>query len=65
MGRVGFAAYLSYLEAYVLHLWCLYCVISQCIIVLIAIMATIHLITEFVSAASAMIERAVKNLRYN
>lgn len=62
---VGFAAYLSYLEAYVLQVWCLYCVISQCLIALIAILATIDLIREFVGVASEMIERAIKNPRYS
>jgi uncharacterized membrane protein len=62
---VGFAAYLSYLEAYVLQVWCLYCVISQCLIALIAILATINLAMELTNVASTMIERAIKNLRYS
>lgn len=62
---LGYAAYLSYLEASVLQVWCLYCVISQCLIALIAILATIDLIREFIGAASEMIERAIKNLRYS
>lgn len=61
---LGFAAYLSYLEAYVLQVWCLYCVISQCLIALIAILATIQLITRISGAASGMIDKAVSNLRY-
>jgi vitamin-K-epoxide reductase (warfarin-sensitive) len=31
---MGFALYLSHIEAHVLFVWCLYCVISQCIIAL-------------------------------
>lgn len=62
---LGYAAYLSYLEAYVLQVWCLYCVLSQCLIALITILATINLVTNFVSAASDIVERAIKNLRYS
>lgn len=61
---LGYAAYLSYIEAYVLQTWCTYCVISQCLIALIAIFAAIELITGIIGAASSMVERAVKNLRY-
>ncbi len=36
---LGFALYLSHIEASLLQVWCLYCVISQVIIALIAILA--------------------------
>jgi vitamin-K-epoxide reductase (warfarin-sensitive) len=39
MARIGFfcAAFLSYLEAYVIHKWCIYCLWSQCIIAAILV----------------------------
>jgi uncharacterized membrane protein len=36
---LGFALYLTYIEKYVLMVWCLYCVISQAIILLLALLA--------------------------
>lgn len=36
---LGFALYLSYVEEFVLMVWCLYCVISQCLILLIVALA--------------------------
>lgn len=36
---LGFAVYLSHIEKDVLMVWCLYCVISQCIILLITLLA--------------------------
>ena len=41
---LGFALYLSNIEAHVLQVWCLYCVISQ---VLIALIFLLSLITVF------------------
>jgi vitamin-K-epoxide reductase (warfarin-sensitive) len=38
-----YALYLSHVENSILQVWCLYCVISQCIIALIVILAGIHL----------------------
>ncbi|MEO6829009.1 MAG: vitamin K epoxide reductase family protein [Acidobacteriaceae bacterium] len=43
----GFALYLSHIEAFILEVWCLYCVISQVIIALIAIVAAIDLASRF------------------
>ncbi|MHB1936930.1 MAG: vitamin K epoxide reductase family protein [Acidobacteriaceae bacterium] len=39
-----YALYLSHVEASILQVWCLYCVISQCIVALIAIFAAILLV---------------------
>jgi uncharacterized membrane protein len=36
---LGFALYLSNIEAHVLEVWCLYCVASQCLIALITLAA--------------------------
>jgi vitamin-K-epoxide reductase (warfarin-sensitive) len=46
MARIGFfcAAFLSYLEAYVIHKWCIYCLWSQCIIAAI-LLASIVAVT--------------------
>jgi uncharacterized membrane protein len=44
-GALAFALYLSNVEAHVLEVWCLYCVISQTLIALIALLS---LITVFV-----------------
>lgn len=38
-----YALYLSHVEESILQVWCLYCVISQCIIALIVILAGIQL----------------------
>lgn len=40
---LGFALYLSSIEAHVLEVWCLYCVISQSIIALIALLSVVWL----------------------
>ena len=40
---LSYALYLSHVEASILQVWCLYCVISQCIIALITILAAISL----------------------
>ncbi|MGA8531127.1 MAG: vitamin K epoxide reductase family protein [Acidobacteriaceae bacterium] len=40
---LGFALYLSNIEAHVLEVWCLYCVISQCIIAIITLAAFVFL----------------------
>lgn len=42
---LGFALYLTYIEKYVLTVWCLYCVCSQGIILLITLLGAIWLWT--------------------
>jgi vitamin-K-epoxide reductase (warfarin-sensitive) len=39
LGGLACALYLSHIEAHVLEVWCLYCVISQCLIALITLLA--------------------------
>jgi vitamin-K-epoxide reductase (warfarin-sensitive) len=39
LGGLGCALYLSHIEAHVLEVWCLYCVISQGLIALITLLA--------------------------
>lgn len=39
LGALAFALYLSNIEAHVLEVWCLYCVISQCLIALITLLS--------------------------
>lgn len=43
LGALAFALYLSSIEAHVLQVWCLYCVISQSIIALIALLSVVWL----------------------
>ncbi len=43
LGGLGFALYLSHVEASILEVWCLYCVISQGIIALITVFAAADL----------------------
>ena len=43
---LAFALYLSNVEAHVLEVWCLYCVISQCLIALITLLAFAGLFTR-------------------
>lgn len=61
---LGFAAYLSYVEAYLLQVWCLYCVISQVIIALIAIFAVIDIVMKLLGMATEGMDQLVKNIRY-
>jgi vitamin-K-epoxide reductase (warfarin-sensitive) len=39
LGGLACALYLSNIEAHVLEVWCLYCVISQCLVALITLLA--------------------------
>ncbi len=41
---LGFALYLTNIEAHVLEIWCLYCVISQGIIAIITVLALVWLV---------------------
>lgn len=41
---LGFAIYLSHIEASLLEVWCLYCVISQGLIALITLLAAVELL---------------------
>lgn len=44
---LGFALRLSFLEEYVIHMWCIYCVISQTIIASIALVSLIWFAGEY------------------
>jgi vitamin-K-epoxide reductase (warfarin-sensitive) len=46
LGALGFALYLSNIEAHVLGVWCLYCVISQCLIALITLLSLAALLSR-------------------
>lgn len=65
---LGFASYLSYVEAYVLQTWCATCVVSQCLISLIAILALIDIIItltrSIMGKASGAVDQVVTHLRY-
>jgi vitamin-K-epoxide reductase (warfarin-sensitive) len=47
LAGLAFALRLSFLEEYVIHMWCIYCVISQTIIALIALAALIWFAAEY------------------
>jgi uncharacterized membrane protein len=49
LAQVGFlfAAFLSYIEAYILELWCIYCVWSQGIIAAILLASVVALLLEW------------------
>ena len=64
---LGFAAYLSYVEAFVLHAWSAYWVISQVLIAAIAVLAAVDAgiaIAQKLRGASDVVEQAVSHLRY-
>ncbi len=52
---LGCALYLSNIEAHVLETWCLYCVISQCLIALITLLALIALFLRPRTISSAKV----------
>jgi len=51
LAGLGYALYLSNIEAHVLEVWCLYCVISQTLIALIALLALAALVFRRKAAA--------------
>jgi uncharacterized membrane protein len=63
-----FALYFSHIEASILEVWCLYCVISQCIIALIMVLAFISVATDAARKISGTVSRVVDwvitNMRY-
>jgi vitamin-K-epoxide reductase (warfarin-sensitive) len=57
MARVGFfcAVFLSYLEAYVIHKWCVYCLWSQCIIASILVASIVAAVMRRRRRAASMV----------
>jgi len=49
---LAFSLYLTHIEAHLLQVWCLYCVISQVIIALLALLATAAAVTRVRSKAT-------------
>jgi uncharacterized membrane protein len=50
---LGFALWLTFIEEYVLQVWCLYCVISQVIIALITLISLGWLVEEYIALKRA------------
>ena len=50
---MGFALHFTYIEKYVLQIWCLYCVISQGIIALITLLSIVWLVMAMRSTGRA------------
>jgi uncharacterized membrane protein len=48
LARVGFfcAAFLSYIEAFVISKWCIYCLWSQCIITAILVASVVAVVMQ-------------------
>lgn len=64
---LGFAAYLTYIEAFVLQAWSAYCVISQCLIAAVAVLAAIDAgiaLAKRVNKATDAVDQVVTGLRY-
>jgi len=64
---LGFASYLTYVEAFVLRAWSAPCVISQCLIAVIAVLAAIDAgiaIAKRVNRATDAVDQVVTGLRY-
>ncbi len=50
---LGFALRLTFVEEYILGVWCLYCVISQVMIALIAVLSLVWLTEEYIALKRA------------
>jgi uncharacterized membrane protein len=50
---LGFALRLSFIEEYVLEVWCLYCVISQVVIALLTLLSLGWLLEEYIALRRA------------
>jgi vitamin-K-epoxide reductase (warfarin-sensitive) len=57
LARVGFfcAAFLSYIEAFVIYKWCIYCLWSQCIITLILAASVVAVVMRRRRRAASMV----------
>ncbi|MGA2084711.1 MAG: vitamin K epoxide reductase family protein [Terracidiphilus sp.] len=53
LAGLGFALRLTFIEEYVLQVWCLYCVISQAVIALIALLSLGWLAAEYLALKRA------------
>jgi uncharacterized membrane protein len=56
LARIGFfcAAFLSYLEAYVIYKWCIYCLESMCIITAILLASVVAVLLRRRRRAASM-----------
>ncbi|MGC2696425.1 MAG: vitamin K epoxide reductase family protein [Candidatus Angelobacter sp.] len=50
---LGFSLYLAHVEAHILEVWCIYCVISLGAISLVTLLSVIALVTDFMGRPSA------------
>jgi vitamin-K-epoxide reductase (warfarin-sensitive) len=57
LARIGFfcAAFLSYLEAFVIYKWCIYCLWSQCIIAAILVLSVVAVLMRRRRRADSMV----------
>jgi uncharacterized membrane protein len=64
LARIGFfcAAFLTYIEAYVIQMWCIYCVWSQCIITALLIATIVAIFLRKRRRAASMRDVLVEQL---
>jgi uncharacterized membrane protein len=57
LAKIGFfcAAFLSYIEAYVIQMWCIYCLWSQCIIATILVLSVVAVLLRRRRRAASMV----------